>query len=203
MSALAVVVVVSMNSVSLANDVVAQPDVQKVQIEQIEKKFDGPKKNHFHGRHHSKAEMEAKKLEFEKRLNLTEEQKQKIEKNKQKDKEKMKPIISKMHEKRSELMGIKTNMTLAPHEKVEKMAPIEKDLIDLKLKANDLRKKNMEEFEKILTKEQKAEFEKIKQEQMEEMAKKKHHFKGGKKHFHKKHPPIEKPVMPEPVKVEK
>ena len=202
MSALAVLVVVSMSGVSYANEECIEQDRQMPPVEQKHSDFKGPHQKYFKAHHPSKEEMEAKKAEFEKRLNLTEEQKQQIEKNKQKDREKMKPIMQKMHEKKSELMGIKTNMTLAPHEKVEKMAPIEKDLIDLKVKANDLRKKNMESFEKILTPEQKTEFEKIKEEQRQEMEKRKPPFKGG-KGFHRPHPPNEKPVVPEPTPVEK
>ena len=204
LSALAALVVVSMSNVCYAGECTNVQEAEVMKVEQTQKQFAYPMKKHFKGNHNFKAEMEAKKAEFEKRLNLTEEQKQQIEKNKQKDKEKMKPIMQEMHAKRAELMGIKTDITLAPHEKVEKMAPIEKDLIDLKLKANDLRKKNMEAFEKLLTKDQKVEFEKIKEEQMQKMAKRKHHFKKrGKKHFHKRYYPIEKPVMPEPEKVEK
>lgn len=201
MSALAVLVAVSMNGVSYANDC---PDIEKGQVMKMERQYKkfAPKHKHFKGQRPSKAEMEAKKAEFEKRLNLTDEQKAQIEKNKQNDKEKMKPIMQKMHEKRTEIMGIKTNPNLDPHEKVEKTAPLEKDLIDLKLKANDLRKKNMEAFEKLLTSEQKAEFEKIKEEQKQEMEKRRQHFKGFKKGGFP-HPPIEHPVVPEPIPVEK
>ena len=202
MSALAVLFAVSMNSVSYANDCPMAEQGQVMKMEHQHKGFGAPHHKHFKGKRPSKAEMEAKKAEFEKRLNLTDEQKAQIEKNKQNDREKMKPIMQKMHEKRTEIMGIKTDPALAPHEKVEKTAPLEKDLIDLKLKANELRKKNMEAFEKLLTAEQKAEFEKIKEEQKQEMEKRRQHFKGLKKGKFP-HPPIEKPVMPEPVAVEK
>ena len=98
MSALAMVVMLSMNGISYANEGAEIQDKQPMKMERPHKGFDGPRHYKFKGQPPSKAEMEAKKAEFEKRLNLTEEQKVQIEKNKQKDKETMKPIFDKMKE---------------------------------------------------------------------------------------------------------
>ena len=221
-SALAVLVVVSMSGVSYANERFMEQDRKTLPMEQKRPDFNGHYQNHFKAHHPSKEEMEAKKAEFEKRLNLTEAQKQQIEKNKQKDREKMKPIIQKMHEKRNELHNIKTDKTLSQDEKLKKSAAIEKELIDLKVKANDLRKKNMESFEKLLTPEQKSEFAKIKEEQKQEMEKRRKNFNdgeriprlkdGGKRRpelvkdgrkEHNDYPKMEKPVMPETLETTK
>ena len=200
MSALAVLVMVSMNSLSYADECQNPQEGQVMKMEQPPMEFGAPHKKHFKGQRPSKAEMDAKKAEFEKRLNLTDAQKQQIEKNKQKDREKMKPIMQKMHEKRKQLHDISMDKSLSPEDKVEKSAPLKKDMIDLELKANDLRKKNMEAFEKLLTSEQKVEFEKIKEEQRQEMEKRKPHF-GHKDKFKK--PPMDMPVEPKPMPIEK
>ena len=63
-------------------------------------------------RHFSKEEMDAKKVEFEKRLNLTEEQKIQVEINKQNDKEKIKPIIDKLHQKKIDYKMLETNTNI-------------------------------------------------------------------------------------------
>lgn len=202
LSALAVLFAVSMNSASYANDC---PNVQEGKVVDMAKppiECKVPPCKQIKPQRPSKAEMEAKKAEFEKRLNLTETQKQQIEKNKAKDREKMKPIMQKMHEKRKALRDIEMDKALSPEEKIEKSAPIEKDLIDLKVKANDLRKKNMESFEKLLNSEQKAEFEKIKQEQKDEMERRAPHFKGPREGHHPQ-PPIGMPVEPKPIPVER
>ncbi len=194
MSALAMVVMLSVNGVSYANDGVEMQEKQPIKMER--------KMHKFKGQPPSKAEMEAKKAEFEKRLNLTEKQKEQIEKNKQKDREKMKPIFEKMKENKQAIMKIHQDKSLTHEDKVVKSAEYEKELIDLKVKANELRKENMKNFENLLTDEQKAEFAKIKEEQKKEMEKRRAKFKG-KKGFKHPHPPIGLPVQPKPIPVEK
>jgi Spy/CpxP family protein refolding chaperone len=158
---------------------------------------------------HSKEEMEAKKAEIDKRLNLTEEQKKQIEKNKEKDRKKIKPVIDKMHADKKELHEIYGNDTLTRAEKDKKAKKIKKDLKKQKNLADKYRKENMKNFESVLTTEQKEEFAKIKQEQKAEMEKRKAEFEQNRKEFcEKKHgfhgmkPPFEaKPlVQPPPPK---
>ena len=194
MSALAMVVMFSVSNVSYAND---GAEIQKKQPMKMERPM-----HKFKAQPPSKAEMEAKKAEFEKRLNLTEKQKEQIEKNKQKDREKMKPIFEKMKENKEAIRNIHHDKTLSREDKVVKSAEYEKNLIDLKVKANELRKENMKNFENILTDEQKVEFAKIKDEQQKEMEKRRAQFKG-KRGFKGSQPPIGLPVQPKPIPVKK
>ena len=92
LSALAALIVVCSTGVSYAQDVLFEDKAQSV-MQEKRRHFAPPSKHKFKHQGPSKAEIEAKKLEFEKRLNLTEEQKLQIEKNKQKDKEKIKPLF--------------------------------------------------------------------------------------------------------------
>ena len=150
-------------------------------------KFNGPK-------HFDKAEMQAKKAEFENRLKLTEEQKKQIEDNKLQDREKMKPIIDEMKIKRQELKSIQEDSALTPEEKQKKIEETKASLKDLRTKAEELHKTNMANFETILTEKQKKEFTKIKNEQKKEMEKRRKQFQKSQKN--KK---IVKPVQPKPV----
>ena len=161
---------------------------------------------------HSKEEMEAKKAEIDKRLNLTEEQKLQIGKNKEKDRKKIKPIIDKIHADKKELHDIYDNETLTRAEKDKKAKKYKKDLAKQKVLADKYRKENMKSFESVLTTEQKVEFEKIKQEQKAEMEKRKAEFENCRKEFGDKRPgfhgfdfpcPDKPTVQPPPPQVKK
>jgi len=115
---------------------------------------------------------EQAKQQFEKRLNLTEKQKKKAKTIHQKGLEKMKPLMSEIAQKRKELKALKESNDPAKEEKISQKKEELKKLND---KAHKVRKKNGKDFEKILTKEQKTELEKMKAE--------------GRAKFHKKHPP--------------
>ena len=151
---------------------------------------------------HSKEEMQAKKAEIDKRLNLTDKQKQQIEKNKQKDREKIKPVMEKMKAKHEELHKIYTDESLTKEQKDKKAEAVKKDLNKLRTQADNCRKQNMKNFESVLTKDQKIEFEKIKQEQKAEMEKRKAEFEQRGKEFKGRHPEFKgqrPPVKPLPV----
>lgn len=60
------------------------------------------------------------------------------------------------------------------HKKAE---PLMKQMKEIRTQLDNLRKENMKEFEKILTKEQLDKFEKIKEEGKNNMMKKRHHRK--------------------------
>ncbi len=190
----------------------APADVNKKHAVQLHKKmpppiFKGECKDGFRNMHppfHSKEEMEAKRAEIDKRLNLTEEQKTQIEQNREKDRAKIKPVIEKIHADRKALHEIYSDEKLTQAEKDKKAEKIKKDLVKQKAQADKSRKENMKKFEAILTPEQKVEFEKIKQEQKAEMEKRKTEFEQKKKEFENK-PPFEAkpPVQPPPPKVEK
>jgi Spy/CpxP family protein refolding chaperone len=196
----------------------AAPELaKKVQVQenapQFQKKLPPPefKTGNFEMKppFHSKAEMEAKKAEIDKRLNLTDAQKAQIEKNKEKDRKKIKPVIEKIRADRKELHEIYTNETLTRAEKDKKAGKIKKDLSKQKKLADKYRKENMKNFESVLTPDQKAEFAKIKQEQKEEMEKRKAEFEHCRKEFGDKKPVFhgfkppcaEKPVQPPPPQV--
>jgi len=114
------------------------------------------------------------KQNFEKRLNLTEKQKEKAKKIHQKGAKQMKPLMKKMGKLRKEIGEIKKS-ELEESAKKEQIDKKFKELKALDQKAHKIRKSNSQEFEKILTKEQKTELEKMKAE--------------GRKKFEKKHPP--------------
>lgn len=134
--------------------------------------FDGPKNprhKHMERKHPSKAEMEAKKAEIEKRLNLTEEQKEKIEIHKKQSREKIKPVFDEIQIKKKEFKTVLDDSSLPQEEKELKLKEIKNELRELKNQADSIRKENMENFENILTEKQKKEFSKIKEEQKKEM----------------------------------
>lgn len=115
--------------------------------------------------------------DFEKRLKLTEKQKAKAEALRQKGHEEMKPIMDQIKQKYEEIDAVKKSR-IAVQAQEEKIEQIKKEIKVLKGKARELHKQNMKDFESILTKKQKKELAKMKEE--------------GRKRFeksHKKHPP--------------
>lgn len=114
------------------------------------------------------------KQNFEKRLNLTEKQKEKAKKIHQKGAKQMKPLMEKRGKLRKDIEQIKKS-DLDETKKHEQIDNKIKELKALDKKAHEIRKSNSKEFEKILTKEQKIELEKMKAE--------------GRKKFEKHHPP--------------
>ena len=132
-----------------------------------------------------KARMEAKKAEFEKRLNLTEEQKQTIEANKIKDREKMAPIMKDIREKQKSFREIDSNANLTVEQKEKEKQKVKAEIKALKGQADKYRQENMKSFENVLTPQQKTEFEKIKKEQKQEMEKKRIEHIEKMEQFHK------------------
>lgn len=130
----------------------------------------------------SKEELEAKRLEFEKRLKLTEEQKKLIEEQRQKDIAEIKPFMEKMKTNRDEFRRVMNDKSLTQAEKDKKLAELKSELKEMHKYADGKRKANMEHFESILTEKQKKEFEKIKAEQKKEMEKRKKDFEKKQKH---------------------
>lgn len=100
---------------------------------------------------------------FEQRLNLTEKQKAQAKKLNEKGKAQMEPIMKKMKAKHQEMQALK-NSSLTDEEKTQQMEKLRTEVQALDKQAREIRKKNSESFEKILTKEQKTEFEKMKAE---------------------------------------
>ena len=121
--------------------------------------------------HPSKEQM---RKQFEQRLNLTDKQKAKAKAIHQKGREEMRPIMMKIEVKRQEIETVKlTKMTeRAQKERIEQ---INSEIKELEKQAQEIRKKNSQEFESILNKKQKAELEKMKSE--------------GRARFEQNHPP--------------
>ncbi len=100
---------------------------------------------------------------LDERLKLTEEQKKQAHDIRMQGHKKMKPVFEKMKAKKEQIREIKKS-DLSQEQKAKKIEPLKKDLKKLKQEARKIRMENTKEFEAILTPEQKAEFEKIKQE---------------------------------------
>ena len=105
-------------------------------------------------------------------LNLTEEQRQKAHEIRMKGHEQIKPVFEQIKAKKQEIKEIKMS-NLSEEKKQKKIEPLKNDLRKLKTEVRKIHEENMKEFEAILTPEQKAEFEKIKQQGRENF--KKHH----------------------------
>ncbi len=98
--------------------------------------------------------------EFAKRLNLTEAQKEKIKKNHEADRAKMEPIMQKLIEKEKARFEIIKKYEASDPE----LQKLNKEIKALKEQRHKLMEQNKKAFESILTKEQKAELEKMKAE---------------------------------------
>ncbi len=123
---------------------------------------------------HPRPSKEQMKKEFEQRLNLSEKQKQQAKIIHQQGREQMKPIIYQIEIRHQEIEAVKrTKMT--EKAKQERINQISEEIKELDKQAREIRKKNSQEFEKILNKKQKAELEKMKAE--------------GRARFEKNHPP--------------
>ena len=128
-----------------------------------------------------KAKMEAKKAEFDKKLNLSDEQKAKAEQVRKEGFEKMKPVMEQIKTKKDEIKTIRENGDLTQAEAKAKIDVLHKDIMELKAQAKEIRKQNMQDFEAILTDKQKKTLEKMKQDGRKEFAKNhkaKRHHKG-------------------------
>ena len=102
---------------------------------------------------------------LEEELGLTEAQKQKARQNRINGRKEMKPVMDEIRTKKEAIMDI-FDSELAEAKKKEQIKELQTELKELHKKANTLREKNMQDFEKILTKEQKAKFEELKQKHM-------------------------------------
>lgn len=176
LSALSVLILTACANSSYADPAAA--NIAPSQIIQVQS-------HHFHQHiltpeeiQNKKAAKEAKKAEFEKRLNLTDDQKKQIEANKTKDREAIMPIMKELHSKQIEYKNVEENKALSQAEKDKQKADIKAQIKNLKVQADNCRKQNLKNFESVLTPAQKSEFEKIKKEQKSKMEKaKKQHIK--------------------------
>jgi len=111
---------------------------------------------------------------FEQRLNLTEKQKQKAAQIHKEGRTLMKPVMMQIEVKRQEIENVKlTKMTQKAQQ--ERIDEINSEIKELEKQAQEIRKKNTQEFENLLNKKQKTELEKMKAE--------------GRARFEREHPP--------------
>ena len=146
------------------------------------------------------------KANFDKRLKLTDEQKAQAKEIHKKGFEEIKPIMDQIKVKKEEIEAVKRSQ-LAPEVQAEKIVKLRKEIGALKRQTREVQKKNMKEFESILTTEQKNELRKIKEEGRKKFDKehKKHMFKMPPKSDWgcPKEPPVERPLPIKPTPVEK
>lgn len=102
-------------------------------------------------------------MHLEEELNLTDKQKQQAKANRIQGRKEMKPIMDEIRAKKEAILDV-IDSDLSKEKQQEKIKSIQEDIKALHKKANEIREKNMANFEKILTKEQKAKFEQIKKE---------------------------------------
>lgn len=108
-------------------------------------------------------EMRNRETAFEKKLGLTEEQKAKAKELRKKGHEEMRPLMQALKQKREEVKAVKLSR-IAPQAQEEKLAVLDKEIQDLEKKINALKKKNMKDFEAILTRDQRKILKQMKKE---------------------------------------
>ncbi|MBR1616907.1 Spy/CpxP family protein refolding chaperone [bacterium] len=99
-----------------------------------------------------------------KRLNLTPEQQEYIKQNRPKHREEIIKTYDKMKEVHDKIQEVYSLSDISKFQADVKTAPMKAELAILKQSAHNTKMKNRKQFENILTKEQKIEFEKIKKE---------------------------------------
>ena len=106
---------------------------------------------------------EQKRKQFEQRLNLSEKQKEKVREIHQKGLEEMKPVMMELSIKKEKLETLNSRKLLTREQK-EQLEQLKIEISELEKQAKEIRKKNSQEFEKILNKNQRAELELMKAE---------------------------------------
>lgn len=107
--------------------------------------------------------QEQMRRQFEQRLNLTDKQKEKARQIHKQGHDEMRPVMMKIQMKRQEIETIRLTK-LPERELSERIDKLNNEISNLEKQARDIRKKNTQEFEKILNKTQRAELEKMKAE---------------------------------------
>ena len=97
------------------------------------------------------------------RLNLTTEQQAQLHKNRSEQRKEMEKIIKQMNNKHDEIRNVYST-GMPKYQADLKTAPQKAELVILKQNADKLREQNRKNFESILTKEQKQEFQAMRKE---------------------------------------
>ena len=135
-----------------------QPAIEKQFPQKYDKKFD-----------------KKQRPSIDERLKLTEEQKKQAHEIRMQGHEQIKPVFEKIKAKKAEIKEIAENTKLSDEQKTKKIDALEVDILKLKQEARKIRMQNTKDFEAILTPEQKAEFNKMKQEGRKMHKMRKHH----------------------------
>ncbi len=143
-------------------------------------------------KHPSKEQM---RKQFEERLNLTEKQKEKAKAIHKQGRDEIRPVIMQIEAKRQEIQTVKLTR-ISERAQKERIDQLNSEIKELEKQAQEIRKKNSQEFENILNKKQRAELEKMKAEGRERFER-----------YHKARPPFQglgtpnilhKPLLPPP-----
>ncbi len=156
-----------------ANASFAEPDFNRPMPEE---RFDGkgfppPPHADKHLKKHRPPSHEA----FEKRLNLTDEQKALAKAQREASREKIKPIIDEIKAKKAEIEAVQKTK-LMQRDIDARVEELQGEIKELRKQAHEIRKENMKAFEATLTDDQKKELKKMKEEgrkRFEEMKKQK------------------------------
>jgi len=111
-----------------------------------------------------KAKMEQRVMEFNKSLGLTDEQIAKARELRANGHDKMKPLMEKKKAKFDEMRALKANSSMSVKAQDRKMEALRNDMRKIDQEMRQIRRDNEQEFEAILTPEQKAKYEQIKEE---------------------------------------
>lgn len=119
---------------------------------------------------HAKMKTPPKRLDIDKELNLTAEQKAKLKAHQEESRAKLAPIREKRMKNKAKFEEVK-NSKMTDSEKQAKYNELKAEAKDLRKQANVIREEDRKFFESILDNTQKAKFEKIKAKQKKEMDK--------------------------------
>lgn len=157
---LTAVMLLSLTQAFAESNPVAQTTKQQVQNVRPEFKGQRPPVGEFKCQKPPKGpDFQKRNAEFEKRLNLTPEQKKQAEQLRKDGFEKMKPVMDKMQEKRKEAESLK-----GQEDSSERLEQLKKEMTVLRKEAHQMRQQNMKEFESILDKKQLKELNTMKEE---------------------------------------
>ncbi len=121
----------------------------------------------------SREKAEKQKAAFEKRLNLTDEQKAKAEELRKQDHQEMRPLMEAIKTKHEELDAAKK-----ANSSEEEIKKIKSDIGELHKKLHEQKMQNMKDFEAILTDKQLKELKKMKEEGRKKFEKDHKGYKG-------------------------
>lgn len=111
------------------------------------------------------------KVNLDKKLKLTDDQKAKAKEQRMQTREQMEPIMNAIRTKHEQKELIKRSKDITTEAKVEQIEKLNNQINALNKQARDLRLKNERDFESLLTTKQKKELDKIKADRKKEMAK--------------------------------